>query len=165
MKVTLIAAGASLLFGAAAGWGLTHGYYKGVLADKDLAISQAQQRATATALFAQTQSQLALSQIDQTYQDKLHEQDALHARDLAAVRTGALRLRDRAAKCPVEVQSGASTGSGDGEAGAELSVAATEFLLGEADRADRLVHQLDACQAVVEADRKAVEQLFPKDPE
>jgi hypothetical protein len=165
MKTTLIAAAIAAALGAAGAWYVTSNHYESVLADKELAIAQAQQRAESSALFAQTQSSLAISQIDATYQDKLHEKDATHDRDLAAVRAGTLRLRDASAKCPSAVPAGTGTSSGDGETGAELSPAATEFLLGLADDADGVALQLGACQAVIENDRKVVDQLFKKDPE
>lgn len=49
----------------------------------------------------------------------------------------------------------ASTGSSDGATRAELSDTAAEFLIGEANRADAVVAQLTACQAVVASDRTA----------
>jgi hypothetical protein len=160
VKITLIVSAIVGLLGTAMGWGLTHGYYRSVLAENALALSQAQQRADSLALFAQTQSTLVINQIDATYQEKLHEQDALHARDLADVRSGALRLRDSGAKCPAQVSAAPGASVGDGQAGAELSAAATEFLLSEAERADRVAIQLGACQQVIESDRKTLDQLF-----
>mgnify|MGYP001613099461 FL=1 len=82
-------------------------------------------------------------------------------RDLAAARSGALKLRDpaRAVACPPASSGsqgaapGAAAGGRDGEAGSELSGAAAEFLLGLANEADDAVRQLAACQAVIKADR------------
>jgi prophage endopeptidase len=165
LKIALIVAVIAALLGAGSGWFVTRNHYETVLADKDLALAQAQARADSHAAFVQTQSQLAIAQIDQTYQEKLNEKDASHARDLAAVRSGALRLRDTHAHCPAQVQPASGAGRSDAAAGVELSVEATEFLLSEARRADGVVDQLTACQAVIQADRKAVDQLFQKDPE
>jgi prophage endopeptidase len=76
----------------------------------------------------------------------------------AAARTGGLRLRDPGIR--------KDTGGGirppaspapckrDGEAGADISTAASDFLLQLTGEADEVVVQLTACQAVVEQDRK-----------
>lgn len=93
------------------------------------------------------------------YQEDLTHEKAAKNRAVADLRSGALRLR-----IPVTCPDGAG-GSGsaplgpgtagrDGEARAELSVQASEFLVGLASEADEVVHQLTACQAVVTADRK-----------
>lgn len=93
------------------------------------------------------------------YQEDLKHEKAAKDRAVADLRSGALRLR-----IPVTCPDGAG-GSGtaapgpgtvgrDGEARAELSVQASEFLVGLASEADEVVHQLTACQAVVTADRK-----------
>lgn len=78
--------------------------------------------------------------------------------DVAAVRAGALRLRDPGAKpaaCPGAVPSAAPAASvGDGPAPGELSRELDEFLVSEANRADAVAIQLGACQAVVLSDRK-----------
>jgi hypothetical protein len=93
------------------------------------------------------------------YQEDLKHEKAAKDRAVADLRSGALRLR-----IPVACPDGAG-GSGiatpgpgtvgrDGETRAELSVQASEFLVGLASEADEVVHQLTACQAVVIADRK-----------
>lgn len=71
------------------------------------------------------------------------------------------RLRDpgrtaAAAECAAGAAAAPDAGAGrrDGEAGAELSAAASEFLLRIAGEADDVVRQLTACQAVVAADRE-----------
>jgi hypothetical protein len=81
-------------------------------------------------------------------------------RAIARARAGA-RLRDPgrtagATVCPggatAEARPGA--GGGDGAKGAELSLAATEFLLGLAAEADDVVRQLTSAQAVIRACQK-----------
>jgi hypothetical protein len=170
MNLTLIAAAAAALVAAAATWYVTADHYKGVIAEKDdaqkTALIAAQQKADAKALFAQTQSGLAVAAASAQYEDKLHAQDIQHAGDLAAVRNHTLVLRDNAARCGsdhTEVQPGSSCSGRDDTGGAELSAPATEFLLGEADRADRVVHRLAACQVIVKDDREVIEQLFNQD--
>lgn len=99
----------------------------------------------------------ALASIATTYETRLSDAKAVHDRDVAAVRAGALRLRDPFAKCPLgsaAAPAGAGSSLGDGPAGAELSGAVTEFLLGEASRANAIVEQLTTCQQVVIEDRK-----------
>jgi hypothetical protein len=102
---------------------------------------------------------LALQEKSAAYERKLIDEQDLHARDIAAVRAGARKLRDPGAttRCPVRsdaAQAGPGAGERDGEAGGELSPAAAEFLLGEASRANAIVEQLTACQAIVIEDRK-----------
>lgn len=77
---------------------------------------------------------------------------------IAQLRAGDLRLYDPAARSEsacagTTSATPASPGSGDGATAGGLSGAATEFLLGEAERADEIVLQLNACQGVVRADR------------
>ena len=95
------------------------------------------------------------------YQRRLADVRATHDRFVAGVRAGTIRLRDPgnpggAARCAggAAPQAGPGAGGRDGAAGGELSGAAAEFLLGETARADAVVRQLQACQRIVEADRK-----------
>lgn len=100
-----------------------------------------------------------LAAASQTYQESLQHEKATHDRTVAGLRSGALRLRIELARRQTAdggSAAGATSGSGrcDGEARAELSTAAAEFLVGLASEADTVVHQLTACQAVVSADRQ-----------
>lgn len=107
---------------------------------------------------AQEQRQAELmATISITYQEQLTHETAQHRADIAALRAGALRLRDRAAikntDChPVPETPAAAIGRDD-LPGAELSGAASEFLLVLTSRADNLARQLAACQSVIRADR------------
>lgn len=101
-----------------------------------------------------------LAAISSWFQGKLSAQSKQHERDLAAVRDDSLVLRDPghtqpAANCggSSQSQTGAPASGRDGEARAQLSDAAAGFLLGEANRADAIVNQLTACQAVITSDR------------
>ena len=84
-----------------------------------------------------------------------------HERDLAAVRAGTLVLRDPgqiAACAPVGdsgpgPEAGATAAQRDGTQAGGLSREATEFLFGEANRADDVVAQLASAQAVIVQDR------------
>lgn len=101
----------------------------------------------------------AMTQASATYQESMQHEKATRDRVIADLRSGALRLRvdlasrQGAAGDPAGA-TGAAAGRCDGEARAELSVSASEFLVGLAAEADAVVHQLAACQAVVIADRK-----------
>jgi hypothetical protein len=91
-------------------------------------------------------------------QKDLQNAEIQRQKDVADARSGAIRLRDPGAPAVQNCGGGTSetatgTSGRDGQAGAELSANAVEFLLTEADRADAVVRQLTACQAVVDADR------------
>lgn len=101
----------------------------------------------------------ALAAVSTQYQQELIHAKAEKDRVIAGLRTGAVRLRipiagplsttgDRAAAL------GTGTAGRDGETRADLSTAASEFLVGLASEADEVAHQLGACQAVINADRK-----------
>lgn len=112
---------------------------------------------TAAVRAAEVRNAEALNAISTQNQQELRNEREKHARDIAAVRAGILRLRDvaaRAGSCGAAPgPAGAGAGGRDATAGAELSGAATEFLLGEAARADEITRQLGRCQDVVRADR------------
>lgn len=102
---------------------------------------------------------LALAGVSQKYQEDLQHGKAENDRVIADLRRGALRLRIPAT-CPDAARDGgaaapgASPGGRDGETRAELSDAASEFLVGFASECDAVVLQLTAGQAVIAADRK-----------
>lgn len=93
-------------------------------------------------------------------QRRQEEQDAKrqHERDVAAVRAGTLRLRDRGAtSCPAVSgqrpgpEAGAAASKRDAEAGTQLSDQAAEFLLGLTSEADDIARQLATAQALIES--------------
>jgi len=100
---------------------------------------------------------MALQSVSTSYQEKLNEVKRDKDKFVADVRRGAIRLR-----IPTSVQAsrssatttGASACRCDVQAGTELPSAVVEFLYSEASRADEIVEQLTACQAVVIEDRK-----------
>lgn len=100
----------------------------------------------------------AMADIGIHYERKLSDANKQMAADRAAVRAGQLRLYDRAASVKAgECQTGTAlpgTSERDGETGSELSGETAEFLLEEANRADRIVEQLGECQAVIRNDRE-----------
>jgi hypothetical protein len=86
--------------------------------------------------------------------------------DIAAAVAGTIRLRDPgraggAAQCDrgAGPAAAAATGQRDAGPGAELSAEAAQFLLGEANRADAIVRQLGAAQAVI---REQIRTCNPK---
>lgn len=99
-----------------------------------------------------------LSAISTDYEIQLEMANAKSSDDQRRVAAG-FRLRDSAAVCPSSgggsvPNIAASPSASVGQAGAELSGEATQFLLAESDRADAVVRQLTACQAVTQSDRK-----------
>ena len=102
-----------------------------------------------------------VAQIDKEGRDALKALEGQHGRFLDNLFAGRVRLpgSGRAdASCPggrddrPAALAGAA-GVGDGAAGAELPAAAGRFFGTEARRADAVVVQLTACQAIVRADR------------
>jgi len=94
-----------------------------------------------------------MSQISAKYEQELTHASKQHAADVAAIRSGALRLRDARASCTAP-QAPAAPGVSDGAEGCTLSAGVTERLYGLADEADRNTRQLAACQQVIIEDRK-----------
>lgn len=167
MKITLIAAAIAAFVAGTGSWFVTRDVYIADIATMEKNSSDAalvaQQTLDSALLFAQTTSQLDLNQIDQTFQAKLNAQSSQHALDIAAVRGGSLRLRDNAAVCAGQsaaVPAGSGVSGSDGTSGADLSDEAAEFLLGEADRADRYANQVNGLEAVVADDRKVIASLL-----
>lgn len=103
-----------------------------------------------------------VDQIGAQYAVDLAESKKQAADDVAAARRGALRLSIPAVSCnahgSVVPDAGAGGSAGDAEARTELPNEITASLYAIADDANEVVRQLDACQAIVEADRK----LTPK---
>lgn len=162
---TISALVAALLSGGSA-FLVTRDHYQGVIAEseaKRLTLQNTtQMRVNAAFAFATTTSNLLVTQTSTKYERTLADAKAQFDRDIGAVRAGALRLRDNAATCssrPATPESGSGAVVPADTGGAELSVPATEFLLGEAERANGIVRKLNACAEVVKADRAVIEQL------
>lgn len=123
--------------------------------------------ANARVLDAERKSADSMASVSKAYQEKLLENENAKDRAIARIRAGSVRLRDPAAigeSCRNTLPSTGPAPSGrDGETRAELPVetvgvlsgGASEFLIGEASRADKIVEQLTSCQAIVEAYRRA----------
>jgi hypothetical protein len=95
------------------------------------------------------------AQLEQEKRDGLAEKD----RVIAQLRDGSLRLRDKYAKSSGACRDNmpktpSDTASSNGASGTELSEEAAEFLWSEATRANKVVSQLVACQAVLVEDRR-----------
>lgn len=100
-----------------------------------------------------------LAQVATTYEKEKADVAAQKDSVIAQLRAGTVRLHDPYSpgfKAPGSPASpaAASTGRCDGGEGSELSQRTSEFLVGLASRADEVVKQLQACQAVVKSDRK-----------
>lgn len=107
----------------------------------------------------QASNQEAMVAASQTYQEELQHVTQSKDRIIADLRAGAVRLRDPGTRYEIGIhpvpEARPGAGRCDDEAGGELSEPTAEFLVGLAAEADAVVHQLAACQAVVEADRAA----------
>ncbi len=105
----------------------------------------------------------AIAVISFKYQEDLKHVKSEKDRVIAGLRGGAFRLRvpvaATSAACGDSAPEAASAPGGrDGGARAELSVTASEFLVGLASDADEVVRQLTRCQEVIIEDRKHGEQ-------
>lgn len=108
----------------------------------------------------------ALAAVSGHYQGELKNERAKKDRVIAGLRAGTVRLFDPNGKCSgigialPETGPGPSgrdaAGGGNlpGSSVAILSSNASEFLIGEASRADEVAKQLTACQGIVRADRR-----------
>ena len=77
-------------------------------------------------------------------------------RTIADLRAGTLKLRNRFT-CPAKATEVAGSSEGDnGTSEAGLLGADAEFLISEAERADKVVNQLTACQNVLKAEREVI---------
>lgn len=93
------------------------------------------------------------------YERKLSDANKQRAADIAAVRAGSLRMRDKSGTCmPAGTDPGSKAGPGpgigNGATGCELSETASGFLLDFANDADDVARQLAACQQVIARDRE-----------
>lgn len=107
-------------------------------------------------LAAERTAAASTAAVSSKYQAKLKEQENAYTRAIGVARLGGLRIGTVGTPTcagPVPPTSAGTTGR-DGETRAELSPDAAEFLIGEASRADKIVEQLNACQAVLVQDRK-----------
>lgn len=98
----------------------------------------------------------SISNIDTGYQRRIQNEQRKTDLLVADLLAGILVLHDPAGQGAGASETGpAPTGPGerDGEAGCQLSTTAARFLLEEAGRADQIVDQLTACQAVIVSDR------------
>lgn len=108
-----------------------------------------------------TEAQAAIDQaaISESYEGKLKNVQDDKDKFVSDVRAGRIVLRipqptaAKRASGGASSQTATSTSQCDGEARGELPREVTEFLYGEAGRADSIVEQLTACQALVRRDR------------
>ena len=124
-------------------------------AEYDRRVKEAEDKNRATEQQQATELAIAGANYEKDLQDSKDQRD----RDVAAARSGALRLRV-AGMCPnpsgdrAAPQASASPARGDGAEGAELPAETTRRLFELADDADAVTKQLSACQAIVNIDRK-----------
>jgi hypothetical protein len=109
-----------------------------------------------------------MADLDAKFTKEIHDAKVKSAADVAAVRAGTVRLRDRftcdgaGGASGGAAAAGQSTGVGDAAAGRGLRQEDAAILVQESDRADNVVRQLSACQAIVVRDRQAGVSGMPK---
>lgn len=128
---------------------------KAAKADYDRRAKEAEDRNKAQ----EQQQATELAVAGENYATQLHEVQAQRDRDVAAARSGALKLRV-AGMCPrasgdrPAAEASIAPARSDGAEGGELPAETTRRLFELADDADATVKQLTACQAIVNIDRK-----------
>jgi hypothetical protein len=100
----------------------------------------------------------ATTEVDIRRQREIDNARTQRERDIASVRAGFRLLDPGCARSPASPDAGSGrsgsalaggTSLGDGPSGCRLSGEATEFLLGEAERADEVAEQLKAAQDLI----------------
>lgn len=121
----------------------------------DLAIARAD--AERLARQAERNSALAMAAIDKAYQQGQADGKAQADRTIADLRSGNARLRERFT-CPPAGNDmpdpTGTTGRSDAGEARGLQRDDAEFLIRYAERADEVVRQLQACQAIIQQDRQ-----------
>lgn len=149
MTPQLLAATVCLAVGFGAGWKAQGWRWEASLkaeADKRVeAVNQAREREHELGKVHET----IATTLEKDKQNALAKKDAV----IADLRAGTLRLR-LPSDVPGTSAPAASPGKCDGPAGSELPRSLAEFLLAEASRADLVAEQLQACQAILRADRQ-----------
>lgn len=100
-----------------------------------------------------------LTQVSESYQEKIRDAEIDKDKFVAGVRDGSIRMqlprphteRTNTSVLPEVVVTASRC---DAAPGSELPSAVSEFLYSEAARADKIVEQLTACQAIVREDRR-----------
>lgn len=172
-----LAAVVAIVIGAVGAWKLQELRKEAGIAKYEAVASQAKAdleslRADASAILAKKEREarekerrnVELTAANQVqYEQEKADREKTHQADLAAVRSGALKLRDKYAKqnssCGIRLSGteiGPSVPGPDEGGGAELSREATEFLLGEADRADQLAARFNKCVRQLKIDRMPI---------
>ena len=145
----LLAATVCLAVGFGAGWKLQSLRWEASLkaeADKRVeAVNQAREREHELGKLHET----IATTLERSKTDALRKKDAV----IADLRAGTLRLR-LPSDVPGTSTPAATSCRGDGASGSELPRSAAEFLVSEATRANEVAEQLQACQAILRADRK-----------
>ena len=138
------------------GYNAAKNHYQKLMAEADKAHAIVYAQLEANARQQEQDHAATIAAVDQKYFKELKNVQAKNKADLAALRNGALQLRDRFI-CPDAGGSRPSTltgsGMGNGTGTGGLRITDAEFLVSEADRADGIVIQLQACQEILRADR------------
>lgn len=170
-----LAAVLALAIGAGAAWSIQGWRKDAQISKHDAAASQAKAdleslRANASAILANKEREArekerrsveATAASQAKHEQEKADRENQHQSDLAALRAGTLRMRDKYAKqnssCGIRLSSTeigpSTTGFAEG-GGAELSREASEFLLGEANRADQLAARFNKCVRQLKIDRE-----------
>jgi prophage endopeptidase len=101
-----------------------------------------------------------LTAFSKQFQEKIRNVKLEKDNFVAGVRAGTIRLRIPQSAtndhntANADTEAGTSACGCDAKAGTELPQETAEFLWGEASRADEIVEQLNACQSIVNEDRR-----------
>ncbi|AJD82929.1 hypothetical protein PJWF_00035 [Achromobacter phage JWF] len=159
LQTTIIAAAIALAVGGIGGlvsaWSLTRNHYIAKIESERSAASEAARIAEAkfntTVANLKSASSRELNEVSTALQEKLNAAEKINDDYARRIATGSLVLRDPGASRPRQVSQDRSCPAAsqrDGQTGSELSTEASQFLWGEAERADRNTEELSACQAV-----------------
>lgn len=112
-------------------------------------------KSRADAQVVEEAQQMAIAAINAQHQKEITDGKAQSARDVAAARSGALRLRIPAPSCSSTADVSGAAGGGNPSAATEaLPSGLTERLLGLANAADDNIDALNSCWQIVASDRK-----------
>jgi hypothetical protein len=114
---------------------------------------------TGIARLVESKNAEALNEISKDYQEKLNHVSVEKEKFIASVRNGTIKLRipsnSKASGSSASTVTTSTSGC-DGETTAELPTEVSEFLYGEATRADEITEQLNACQEIIIKDRETL---------
>lgn len=150
--VALALAGAAIYSVWNSGYRSAERVYKVQIAEHALQDSKDREAAQAAARKTERAHAQALAALAATHAKEQADAAVKTERTVADLRAGTLRLRRELAARPVDLP-GTDTSGSTGTSGPGLRPEDAEFLVREADRADGVVRDLNACNAARQVDR------------